>query len=69
MQPFSRDEHRSNGKHRRPCQNLGTVISKVHPPLFLLLALALFLQHLLDNLLLLDEESPDDTVLDAVTAS
>lgn len=37
--------------------------------LFLLLALAGLLQHLLDDLLLLNEESTDDTVPDAVTAS
>ena len=37
--------------------------------LFLLLAGLLVLQHLLDDLLLLDQEGPDDTVTDAVTAS
>jgi hypothetical protein len=37
--------------------------------LFLLLALLLLLQHLLDNLLLFDEESADDAVPNAVTAS
>jgi hypothetical protein len=37
--------------------------------LFLLLAGGLLLEHLLDDLLLLDQESPDDPVADAVTAS
>lgn len=37
--------------------------------LFLLLGLALLLEHLLDDLLLLDQESADDTVTDAVAAS
>jgi hypothetical protein len=38
--------------------------------LFLLVvALALLLQHLLDDLLLLDKEGPNNTVPDAVTAS
>ncbi len=37
--------------------------------LFLLLSLALLLQHLLDNLLLLNEEGPHNAVPDAVTAS
>ena len=37
--------------------------------LFLLLALLLLLQHLLDDLLLLDEEGTDNAVTDAATAS
>jgi len=37
--------------------------------LFLLLALLLLLQHLLDDLLLLDKEGADDAVTDAATAS
>jgi hypothetical protein len=37
--------------------------------LFLLLASLLLLHDLLDNLLLLDQESADDSVADAVTAS
>lgn len=37
--------------------------------LFLLLASLLLLHDLLDNLLLLDQESADDSVTDAVTAS
>lgn len=37
--------------------------------LFLLLVLALLLQHLLDDLLLLDQESTDNTVTHAVAAS
>lgn len=37
--------------------------------LFLLLALLLLLEHLLDNLLLLDQEGTDDPVPHAVTAS
>lgn len=41
---------------------------KLKPRLFLLLGLALLLQDLLDDLLLLDEERPDDAVPDAVTA-
>ena len=36
--------------------------------LFLLLALLLLLQHLLDNLLLLDQEGADDPVAHAVAA-
>ena len=43
--------------------------TKSHPlRLFLLLALALLLQHLLDDLLLLDQEGTHDAVPDAVAA-
>ena len=37
--------------------------------LFLLATLALLLEHLLDDLLLLDQEGTDDAVTNAVTAS
>lgn len=44
-------------------------VDKVAPHLFLLLASLLLLQHLLDNLLLLDEEGSHNAVTDAATAS
>lgn len=48
------------GKRKPSCRHASS--------LFLLLALALLLQHLLDNLLLLDQERADDAVAHAVAA-
>lgn len=46
-----------------------TLLATVDWRLFLLLSLALLLQHLLDDLLLLNKEGPHDTVPYAVAAS
>jgi hypothetical protein len=57
-------EHRSN-----ETVNLAPVAPNQNQAhLFLLVGLALLLQHLLDDLLLLNEESPDNAVPDAVAA-
>jgi hypothetical protein len=68
-EPFCPIEHRSNEptplsiRLQRRADFTGVV------DLFLLLTLALFLQHLLDNLLLLNEESSDNAVSNTATAS
>lgn len=65
MNPF----HHLPPKETRNKIFLSWGLNKNYIHLFLLLALLLLLQDLLDNLLLLDEESADDAVTDAVTAS
>lgn len=47
---------------RFPPPNSPPPSHSINHPLFLLLALALLLQHLLDDLLLLDQEGPDNAV-------
>lgn len=75
--PFCPNEHQSNEPkpqefvaipHRMPVPSVEIFPHQVNP-LFLLLARLLLLHHLLDNLLLLNQEGTDDPVADAVAAS
>lgn len=79
--PFCPNEHQSNEPnpqeflaipHRKPIPSVEifphSKFSFKNFRLFLLLARLLLLHHLLDNLLLLDQEGADDSVTDAVAA-